>query len=64
MTQMAMDSSSSIGNNIFCIIISSALVFGPVVYAVSVNRAWKVSERAAAASIVEAVEGGSREEDK
>ena len=64
MTQMDMDSSSSIGNNIFCIIISAALVAGPVVFAVAVNLAWKVSERAAAASMVEAVEGGSRIEEK
>ena len=53
-----MDSPSSIGNNIYCVIYSTALVVGPIVYAIGVNQAWKVSERAGAALIIEAVEGG------
>ena len=58
-----MDSSSSIGNNIFCAIYSTALVVGPIVFAIGVNQSWKASERAGTALIVDAVEGGSREEE-
>ena len=59
---MEMDSGSSGVNNIFCAIISAALLVGPIIYAIGVNRAWNVSMRVAAASIIEAVEGGSYEE--
>ena len=58
-----MDSSSSIGNNIFCAIYSTALVVGPIVFAIGVNQSWKASERAGTIFLVDAVEGGSREEE-
>ena len=63
-THLQMDDGSTIGNNIFCLVIITVLFVGPIVYAIAVSQAWKASERTAAVTIAEELEGGSREEEE
>ena len=57
-TRTDMDSGSTIGNNIFCLVISTAIAIGPIFYAIGVYKGWKLSERATTASVFQVVEGG------
>ena len=63
-TKMGMDDASTIGNNIYCIVVSIALASGPIFFGFAVNKGWKASERAVYLELGNLMEGGSREEEK